>query len=469
MPGKIITFYAFKGGTGRTMALANAGVILARNARVLAIDWDLEAPGLSPFLGDGHDSAERPGLVDLFTDLNDRLKDTGSVERAWADVSLSAYTAATAIDRLSLMSAGRMDADYATKVNSFDWAGLYEQHPDALTAFAQQLGELYDYILIDSRTGITDTSGICTTLLPELLVVVFTPNQQSLAGGVDRVRAATDYRHRSDDLRPLTVYPLASRVEISEEDLRREWRYGSDETVHVNARVAGYQPTFERLFEDVYDLPRCDLDTYFDEIQIQHVPRFSYGERVAVLVESSKDRLSAARSYESFTAALLAGDPPWMLARPKRSFGDKVEAERRVLETVEQQRFMLEDRVQELDASGRNLRLVQLIAGAIGAIGLTLILLGSTSVLSVPLATVGLVMAAAVQFVLRLGPWRHRGVIAAGATRLASEERLYAAQGGGYRGNDAPATLLAERAEDITVQVAERTSDGGMSLLRSRD
>src|SRR3989442_12771377 len=46
-PGQIITFYSYKGGTGRSMALANVAWILASNGhRVLMVDWDLEAPGL---------------------------------------------------------------------------------------------------------------------------------------------------------------------------------------------------------------------------------------------------------------------------------------------------------------------------------------------------------------------------------------------------------------------------------------
>ena len=40
--GKIITFYSYKGGTGRTMALANLAWVLASNEqKVLIIDWDL--------------------------------------------------------------------------------------------------------------------------------------------------------------------------------------------------------------------------------------------------------------------------------------------------------------------------------------------------------------------------------------------------------------------------------------------
>lgn len=55
--GRIITFYSYKGRTGRTMLLANTAWILASaGKRVLAIDWNLEAPGLHqyfhPFLID---------------------------------------------------------------------------------------------------------------------------------------------------------------------------------------------------------------------------------------------------------------------------------------------------------------------------------------------------------------------------------------------------------------------------------
>ena len=40
------TFYSWKGGVGRTMALANIAVQLARKGnRVLMVNWDLRAPG----------------------------------------------------------------------------------------------------------------------------------------------------------------------------------------------------------------------------------------------------------------------------------------------------------------------------------------------------------------------------------------------------------------------------------------
>lgn len=70
--GKVVTFYSYKGGTGRTMALANTAWILASNGyKVLVVDWDLEAPGLykfyRPFL-DRAKIAHTPGVLDIVND-----------------------------------------------------------------------------------------------------------------------------------------------------------------------------------------------------------------------------------------------------------------------------------------------------------------------------------------------------------------------------------------------------------------
>jgi MinD-like ATPase involved in chromosome partitioning or flagellar assembly len=49
-PGRVYTFYSYKGGVGRSMALVNVGVLMALEGhKVLLIDWDLEAPGLEIF------------------------------------------------------------------------------------------------------------------------------------------------------------------------------------------------------------------------------------------------------------------------------------------------------------------------------------------------------------------------------------------------------------------------------------
>lgn len=47
---RFVAFYSYKGGVGRTLALANcARVLAAGGKRVLLMDFDLEAPGLQHF------------------------------------------------------------------------------------------------------------------------------------------------------------------------------------------------------------------------------------------------------------------------------------------------------------------------------------------------------------------------------------------------------------------------------------
>src|SRR5436189_94654 len=68
--GTIATFYSYKGGVGRSMALANAAVLLARaGRRVLVVDFDLEAPGIEQYFWYFESESAAPGVLDLLADL----------------------------------------------------------------------------------------------------------------------------------------------------------------------------------------------------------------------------------------------------------------------------------------------------------------------------------------------------------------------------------------------------------------
>jgi hypothetical protein len=94
---------------------------------------------------------------------------------------------------------------------------------------------------------------------------------------------------------------------MSEYQLHKLWRYGGDS----EQRIIGYQKQFEQLFKEVYDLPECNLEGYFNEVQLQHVSRYAYREDIALLVERGGERLSLARSYENFTERLVKLVAPW--------------------------------------------------------------------------------------------------------------------------------------------------------------
>lgn len=314
--GQIFTFYSYKGGTGRSMALANIACLLAKryveNQNVLMIDWDLEAPGLHRFFESNHGGGnpDQSGLIDLFWKMKELCDtkpfDIDNSSDFFEGLDLEKFIQKTNIKNLSLMTAGKFDGLYSTRVNTFNWEDLFNNNPDLISGFANYLTKKFKYVLIDSRTGYTDISNVCTALMPEKLIVVFTPNRQSLDGVLGMVKNVTEYRRKSDDLRPLVIFPLPSRIENAERELQKDWRFGN-----TKRKIDGYQTRFEKMLQEIYDFPSLSLDEYFDDIQIQYVPIYSYGEEIAVLLDRSEDRLSISRSYESFAESLVFLETPW--------------------------------------------------------------------------------------------------------------------------------------------------------------
>jgi hypothetical protein len=130
--GRILTFYSYKGGTGRSMAVANIAWVLAcAGRRVLAIDWDLEAPGLHryfrPFLLDEEVTASE-GLMDLVDNYaNEAIRPLeGTPDRNWyvpyADFSNYIVSINFPLFRtggkIDFLPAGRQGDHYAVAVSS---------------------------------------------------------------------------------------------------------------------------------------------------------------------------------------------------------------------------------------------------------------------------------------------------------------------------------------------------------------
>lgn len=350
--GEIITFYSYKGGTGRTMALANVACLLAERAKgssVLVVDWDLEAPGLHRYFPSrlvsqqaSFDTSSTGGVIDLLSAIEAHLPSQPAESEEASEAALKAvfetidplsFVSTTNVPGVSIMRAGRdQDQDYSRRVSTFEWEKIFRRAPTIYRGLAERLAGKFEYVLIDSRTGVTDISGICTSLLPERLVLVFTPNRQSLLGLQELTERATSYRRNSDDLRPLLIHPLPSRIEASREDLRVLWRFGSRDQ-----HIIGYQPMFEEIFTRTYGLGHCDLSAYFDEIQIQQSPDYAYGEEIAV--RRTTDRLSLAHSYRIFVDFLVTGKPPWAYeggqGDDERRTQDAVQAMGKVLASAE--------------------------------------------------------------------------------------------------------------------------------------
>lgn len=275
------------------------------------MDWDLEAPGLQRYFAEKAslpENADRPGVINYFAELNKRLEsEPGLLEMLVEDESgqalheafpLDAYLTRDVVPGADLIKAGRLDADYAQLVSTFNWIEFYKKYGTLLNVFRSWLELNYAFTLIDSRTGFNDISGVCTMLMPEKLVTVFTPNRQNVYGVLDLAERAVNYRRASADFRPLSVFPLPSRIDNAELELRKDWR-------------EEYQKAFEFRLRNIYQLETCDLSDYFDKIQLPHVSYYAYGEEIALLKEKRSDDLSLSGAYEKFFKRLTERETAW--------------------------------------------------------------------------------------------------------------------------------------------------------------
>ena len=186
----VATFYSFKGGVGRTLALLNVAYELADSGlKVLVVDFDLEAPAIHPdrwtkpasvpqkevgSIGSGH-----KGIVEYVSEYLRTMRAPNAKEY------IVDATPEDCDGTIALMPSGILDESYGHRLNEIDWNDLYLKRDgyvmfEDLRAQWDYLG--YDYVLLDSRTGFTDVGGICTRHLPDATVLMFRPDDQSLRG-----------------------------------------------------------------------------------------------------------------------------------------------------------------------------------------------------------------------------------------------------------------------------------------------
>ena len=265
----LTTFYSFKGGVGRTMALANVAVQLAlRGRRILVVDFDIEAPGLDTF-DEFRPSHETLGVVDF---VNQYL------QSAQAPNVANFIGECPAIGnqggQIWIMPSGKAKT-YTSNFGQVDWNELYERY-DGYLLF-EDLKEQWkrhiepDYVLIDSRTGYTDISGICTRQLPDSVVIFFFPNEQNLRGLTEVVR---DIRSEADEPRKKNIelhFVMSNVPDLDDEDQILESKIKSFQDqlkFHREPMIVHRYDSLSLLNQAVFskDRPRSRLAKEYGEI-----------------------------------------------------------------------------------------------------------------------------------------------------------------------------------------------------------
>jgi hypothetical protein len=288
----ILSFYSYKGGVGRTMAVANIAVLLARKGlRVLVVDWDLEAPGLHRYFADLKVTDGDLGLLDFF------LAAASEPERVPEWRSFARTVSVDDSTKLTMLTAGKFEDGYQRRVLDFDWNDFFLKRRGGalLESLRRQWIDAFDVTLIDSRTGITDSGGICTVLMPDILVPVLAANHQSLDGTKQVVLRAQQARQElAYDRTRLLVFPLISRF-----DSRTEYRESQT-----------WLKLFAEELKDFFSdwLPKsASVLQVLERTKIPYVAFFSFGEKLPVITEGTTDPESLGFAYLN-AATLIEND-----------------------------------------------------------------------------------------------------------------------------------------------------------------
>jgi len=289
----VSTFYSYKGGVGRTFAIMNVAVELAKNGRsVLLVDFDLEAPGIDTFAG-FENKIDAGGMVQFVSDYIERKVPpdvSGYIYEAsiWPDEQLAAK------GKIWVMPAGRRNAGYDQLLSKIHWQQLYEEREgfflfeDLKRQWESEVSP--DYVLIDSRTGHTDVGGICTRQLADLVVILFTPNEQNLKGLPPIVKTIRRESDTNLDRRIELCFVASNVPSLDDEEgilrklMARFQRALSDDNSRSRILTVTRYDSLQLLNQDVFTLlrPKSRLAKQYRDI-FQYIVEQNLDDRLGVL------------------------------------------------------------------------------------------------------------------------------------------------------------------------------------------
>jgi len=322
----IYTFYSFKGGVGRSMALANvAELCYRRGLEVLIVDFDLEAPGLERYFDvpeavhDAEEVIDKRGVIDLLVSYSQLRalplpvspRGTGSLiepEPPFPVEPLNKfivpiYEKTARSGSLSIIPAGQRGGDhfkeYADRLRSFDWDDFYatKEGERFFDWFREAAEDCADVVLIDSRTGVTEMSGVCTYQLADVVVMFVTPSQQNLDGTLMLAKSLSnpDLIQQRSGNRPLTLLFVPTRMDHTEGDKLN--KFAELFSAELGGLIRSQTPRLK--FEE----------NIFDHLKIPYIAYYAYKEDVAVRHDHAVGS-ELRKAFANLAATLAQLEPP---------------------------------------------------------------------------------------------------------------------------------------------------------------
>ncbi len=200
----VVAFFSFKGGVGRTTALAATALTLARYGhRVAIVDLDLEAPGLATIFSS--DTSDNFGVIDYLLEKKIQ-KSNWRLRTHLLPINEQALLGDSG-ETLRLLPGGAVDNNYLEKLARLDFQNLVNNElPETLREMLRELESAarpVDFILLDARAGFHDIGGLAIADLSHAAVIFGTQTRQSWAGLTHVIRRLA--RHRASEHLPVLL------------------------------------------------------------------------------------------------------------------------------------------------------------------------------------------------------------------------------------------------------------------------
>jgi len=187
---KVITFYSYKGGQGRTMALACMASLLYRLGKnVVMLDLDFEAPGILSKFGHSvftNNELRGKGLIKYFEEFEREREVPKDMQTFSVTIAEKTMNGTPVMLRVIPTGYAGSDGDYWTTQASIEWSnfrqgwntGFYE---DIKTAISR-MTPAPEYLLVDARAGISEFGSISMIMPPDKIICFFSNDFASQEG-----------------------------------------------------------------------------------------------------------------------------------------------------------------------------------------------------------------------------------------------------------------------------------------------
>jgi len=217
---KALTFYSYKGGVGRTLALVNiAKRLIEFDKKVCILDFDLEAPGIQlKYYQHFNIQKINFGIVDYIHEFVETKKIPENFENYFYTFNERNK------NMLSIIPAGKIEtSDYWRKLSKINWNDLFYKKENNGIKFFLDFKEKVkkyinpDYLLIDSRTGISETTGVTISILADEVVLLSANNKENFFGTQQIIKTISNSKNSISGKAP-KIHFVLTRIPFSEKN-----------------------------------------------------------------------------------------------------------------------------------------------------------------------------------------------------------------------------------------------------------